>query len=169
MRFVSFGALALAALVVSACGENKTTVSAVNTVDGQVVSAGSVEITSPALRAPLGNNTNTAAYFTVINKGAEEDRLVSAACECAETTEIHTMRHENGVMKMEALPDGLPIKAGETVTLAPGGHHIMMLGLTKRPENGTVQPVTLTFEKAGSVVVNFPVVQQINPETSHNH
>lgn len=169
MRFVSLSVFALTAFALAACGENKTTVSSVKTVDGQVISAGSVEITSPAFRVPLGNNTNTAAYFTLTNKGAEEDRLVSAFCDCAETTEIHTMRHENGVMKMEALPDGLPIKAGETVILAPGGLHIMLFGLTTRPENGAVQPLTLTFEKAGSVVVNVPVVQQVTQQGSHSH
>ncbi len=166
MRFVLLSVLALA-VGLTACGEQKTFVASKTVTNGEVVSAGSMEVTAPAFRAALGNNANTAAYATLTNTGSEDDRLVSAACDCAQTVEIHTMRHDNGMMKMEALPDGLVIKAGESVQLAPGGNHIMLMGLTQRPELGTMQSLTLTFEKAGSVTVNFPVVQQVASPAHH--
>ena len=58
-------------------------------------------------------------------------------------------------MKMNELPDGIAVPAGGTVTLAPGGLHLMFMGL-KAPlvENETV-PVTLTFAKAGTIEIEL--------------
>lgn len=97
-----------------------------------------------------------AAYVTIENKGNADDALVEAASPAAERVEVHDMTMEGMVMKMRKL-DGLPVKAGETVTLAPGGKHIMLIGLKNTLEEGESVPLTLVFEKAGKIEVEAPV------------
>ena len=60
-------------------------------------------------------------------------------------------------MKMGELADGIEVPAGGTVTLAPGGMHIMFMKLKQPFVEGTAVPLTLTFEKAGSVDVELSV------------
>lgn len=78
-------------------------------------------------RAPVGG-----AYFTVMNHGAREDRLLSVTAPVGKEVQIHTMEVKDGVMTMRPLPDGLPIPAGGTVTLEPSGTHLMLMGLTEK-------------------------------------
>jgi copper(I)-binding protein len=73
------------------------------------------------IRATAPGMTATGGYVTIHNHSDEADRLVGVAAEFAAKAEIHTMMHENGVMKMRALSDGIEIPAGGMVELAPGG------------------------------------------------
>ncbi|MGA9657680.1 MAG: copper chaperone PCu(A)C [Asticcacaulis sp.] len=116
-----------------------------------------LSLTHYAMRAALGNNPNTAAYVTITNSGDSDDHLVSARCACATTTSLHSMKMTGTTMEMADMPDGFDIKKGETLTLAPGGNHIMLEGLTKRPQAGEVVDLTLTFKKAGDVTLHVPV------------
>ena len=63
----------------------------------------------------------------------------------------------NGVMQMRQLADGLPVPAGGSVVLKPGGYHVMLIGLKKPLAAGESIPLTLTFEKAGNISVTVPV------------
>lgn len=104
-----------------------------------------------------------AAFFTVTNNGSEADRLVAASSPVAQVVEIHEIKDNNGVKEMRPLENGLELPAGETVKLAPGGYHIMMIGLTQDLTAGMTFELTLTFEKAGDVLVTVPV-QRAAPE-----
>ncbi len=96
-------------------------------------------------------------YLSITNTGTETDRLVSARFEGSARVEIHEMKMEGDVMKMAELPDGLPIPPGATVALKPGGYHLMFMEL-KAPlvEHERIKG-SLTFEKAGSIEVEFNV------------
>ncbi|SDT93053.1 copper chaperone PCu(A)C [Stappia sp. ES.058] len=95
-------------------------------------------------------------FITIVNAG-KGDRLVSAAANVSDKTELHEMAVTDGVMKMREMADGIPVPAGETLELKPGSYHVMFLGLNAPLKQGDVVPVTLTFEKAGSVEVSFSV------------
>jgi copper(I)-binding protein len=60
-------------------------------------------------------------------------------------------------MTMRPLENGLTIEPGKTVALAPGGYHLMMLDLKAPLKQGDKLPVTLQFEKAGTVAVTLDV------------
>ena len=60
-------------------------------------------------------------------------------------------------MKMREMEGGIPVPAGETVELKPGGLHIMFMGLKEGFKEGTHVPVKLTFEKAGEVDIMLDV------------
>jgi periplasmic copper chaperone A len=65
---------------------------------------------------------------------------------------------EGGVMKMRPVEGGLEIKAGETVTLAPSGFHVMFRDLKHPLEQGKIVKATLKFDKAGSVDVEYRIL-----------
>lgn len=162
-KFILF---TFAAIALTSCNESpKTEVASANYAEG-VMTSSSLSLTDYAMRAALGQNPHTAAYVTITNKGDSDDRLISASCDCAGRAELHTMRMDGDVMTMEAMPEGFVIKAGETLTLKPGGDHIMVMDLTKRPADGEFQDVILTFEKAGNVTVKMPVTNTPLASTS---
>jgi periplasmic copper chaperone A len=75
-------------------------------------------------------------------------RLVAVSSPVAAVVEIHEMAMEGNVMRMRALPDGLALPAGKTVTLRPGGYHVMLMGLKQQLKAGEKIPFTLTVEDA---------------------
>ena len=119
------------------------------------ITLGDLTITGPFTRATLPNAPVAGGFLTLTNKGAEDDRLVSVTSPIARESQIHEMGMENDVMKMRQLVDGLLIPAGETVTLAPGGYHLMFMGLNAPIAEGDSVPVTLTFEKAGTITIDL--------------
>ncbi|HEY2862303.1 MAG TPA: copper chaperone PCu(A)C [Casimicrobiaceae bacterium] len=95
-------------------------------------------------------------YLSIENKGPQADRLLRASTPAAGTAELHQMVMDAGVMRMRAVA-GLEVKPGERVMLQPGGYHLM-LGDLKRPlREGDRFPLTLAFEKAGSIEVSVEV------------
>jgi len=152
-----FAFITLAALALTGCdGKSTTTVSKSSNVNG-IVTSSTITMTDYAMRAALGNNPNTGAYVTIRNTGKEADRLVSASCDCATTTELHSMATKDGVMEMAEMKDGFAIAPGDTLVLKPGGNHIMLMGLKVRPQDGSTVNVKLTFEKAGEITLAMPV------------
>src|SRR6056300_810521 len=102
-------------------------------------------------RATIGSMPSSAGYLSITNHGAMADRLLAAESSLSRKTELHTMEVTNGVMKMRQIDGGIAIPAGKTIQLAPGGFHVMLIGL-KAPLNADEHyQVTLVFEKAGKI------------------
>ena len=80
-----------------------------------------------------------------------DDRLIAVKSAIAKRVEMHSMELDQGVMRMRALDGGLVITAGASVTLAPGGLHFMLMGLTTDLAPGTQHEIILVFEKAGEI------------------
>jgi uncharacterized protein YcnI/copper(I)-binding protein len=118
---------------------------------------GDLEITGAFSRETLPNQPSGGGFLTVTNKGSEDDVLVAASSSVSGRVEIHEMKMEGEVMRMRELAGGLPVPAGETVELKPGGYHIMFMDLNQPFVQGEAIDVTLTFEKAGDVAVKLMV------------
>jgi copper(I)-binding protein len=73
-----------------------------------------------------------------------DSALVAVSSPVAKAAEIHTMTMDGGVMRMRAI-DSLPLPAGKTVELKPGGYHLMLLDLVQPLKAGETVPVVLTF------------------------
>lgn len=101
-------------------------------------------------------NVETAAAYARIDGAGTADRLVSARTEAAERVEIHTHVNQNGVMTMTRI-DALAVPATGSATLAPGGDHLMLIGLRRPLAAGDTVTFTLVFEKSGEVTVPFTV------------
>jgi copper(I)-binding protein len=121
---------------------------------------GALHIGHPWTR-PTPNGAPTAVgYLTVTNRGAEPDRLIGGSSTAAASLEPHTMSMSGGMMRMRPVPGGYEIAPGATLTLSPGGDHLMFVG-PKRPFRlGERIPATLKFEHAGKVKVEFVVQAQ---------
>ena len=98
---------------------------------------------------------NTAAYLTINNPSLEKDKLLKVACDVSTETELHNHINENGIMKMRPV-DAIVVDALQ-VELKPGSLHIMLMGLKKDLNEGDHVKMQLTFEKTGSIDVNFIV------------
>lgn len=127
----------------------------------EVFTLGTLEISAGFTRATLPNAPVGAGYLTITNKGTADDTLVSASSPVAGMTQIHEMKMEGDVMKMNEIEGGIVVPAGQSVMLAPGGLHIMFMDLKEPLVEGAKVPVTLSFATAGTIEIEL-VVGSIN-------
>lgn len=181
-RLLIGSGLALASLLGAACGSD----SATTTTDGAAAGSGDAIEISGAWARTSPESVDTGAAYMTIKGGAEDDTLVSASVDpsVAAMVQIHEMvpvseagsdstmdmgSHSSmdmgstdssdgeGAMVMQELKGGLPIPAGKTVELAPGGYHMMLMELAEPLKEGSEFDVKVTFEKAGEKTVNVEV------------
>jgi copper(I)-binding protein len=93
----------------------------------------------------------------ITNSGTDADRLTGGTFPNAARFEIHEMKTEGSVVTMRPLPKGLEVKPGETVEFKPGRYHVMFMGLKQGLKEGQTVKGTLTFEKAGTIDVEYRV------------
>lgn len=133
--------------------------------------ADGVTVVDPYARVMGAMAKSGAAFMVIENHASADDRLVNAASDVAERVELHTHKADaNGNMQMLHVPEGFVIPANGSHALARGGDHVMFLGLKQSLAHGDKVTVTLTFEKAGDVVVEVPVDLERKPEAAaHGH
>ena len=107
-------------------------------------------------RGSIGPAKSGSAYMTLHGAG-EGDRLLGASSPAAARVELHTNIEDGGVMKMRPV-ESIELAPGESITLKPGGIHLMLFGLAAPLEEGARFPMTLNFEKAGAFDVEIEVL-----------
>ena len=113
---------------------------------------------------PKGRQT-TGCYMTLTASG--DDRLVSAESPQAKYVQIHESRMESNMMMMQQMRDGMPLAAGQATALAPGGNHLMLLGVEEPLATGDTVTLKLTFATAAPVEVTARVAQPAAGEYDH--
>ena len=109
--------------------------------------AAQVVVTDAWARAVVPGQKTTGAFMRLTAK--TDATLVDVASPAAKIVEIHEMKLDGGVMKMNAV-EKLPLPAGKPVDLKPGGYHVMLMDLTQPLKAGDTVPLTLTIvDKAG--------------------
>jgi copper(I)-binding protein len=126
---------------------------------------GDIHIMKPWSRPLPAVSTNGAAYMTLMNKGSAPDKLLSVSTPMAKKAEIHNHIMEGGMMKMRRV-DAVELVPGEPSVLKPGGLHVMMMGLKEPLVDGKSFPLTLNFERAGTVEVTVRIFEP--EESSHD-
>jgi copper(I)-binding protein len=106
-------------------------------------------------RPSAGAATASAAYFTITDAGTP-DRLVGFSTPTAEKAELHESIDDHGIMKMRGV-EGVALEPGKPVSLAPGGYHVMLMGLKQPLKAGDSFPLTLRFEHAAPLTVTVRV------------
>ena len=99
---------------------------------------------------------NGVAYMTIFNHGGGMDRLVAVESEVAKKIELHTHSMKDGLMRMRRI-SAIEVHPGEPAVLAPGGTHVMLMGLHKSLTEGQPFTINLVFKKAGSIEVDVAV------------
>jgi copper(I)-binding protein len=92
---------------------------------------------------------DTAAYMTIANRGSAPDRLVAVSVPSPASASLHETRYEGGIARMRPLPNGIDVRAGESVQLRPAGTHVMISGLPAALEPGDRLELSLRFERSG--------------------
>lgn len=120
------------------------------------VKLGQITISTPWARATPGRATNGAGYLELRNAGMT-DRLIGASSTVSARTELHAHISEDGIMKMRKL-DAVDLPHGGMVRFQPHGNHIMFIGLKAPLKEGETVHLTLSFENAGDVTIDMPVM-----------
>jgi copper(I)-binding protein len=131
------------------------------------ITIGDLEIVHASIPVPFAGAKSAAGFMAIVNNGTEPDRLIGASAGFAAMTQVHESKTDaNGVATMNHI-DALEIPAGETVMLEHGSYHVMFMGLKQTLTEGDMLPATLTFEKAGTVELEF----MVDPpgEGGHDH
>ena len=132
---------------------------------------GSIHIRDPFSSALPPISKNGAVYLTLINHGHLSDQLVGAATPIAAHTEMHTHRMEDGMTKMRKV-DEVELPPHEEVVFAPGGNHIMLIGLSQALKKGEHFSLTLHLKEAGHVMVKV-IIEAISAtsatKSKHDH
>jgi copper(I)-binding protein len=131
--------------------------------------AGGLVVSQPYARATMPGAKVAAAYMQLRNTGKAPITLVSAASPVCDKVELHTMSMEGGIMRMRQITDGVAIQPGGTVSLAPGGMHLMLMGLRQQLTPGTEVAITLTFDGAPAQTLKFPVQAAGKTSGDHQH
>ncbi len=151
MVAVAFG---VAAMALSACGDD----------DLDDASSVAATVAEPCDGLTIGDTMvrlppaeNTAAYMTISNESSEDVSLVSATTDLGETVELHeTTADDDGVMAMQEV-SGITVPAGGEAVLAPGGLHVMIMGLTRDVAEGEDVDLSLEFDNGCTTEVVAPV------------
>jgi copper(I)-binding protein len=150
-------ALIVAALVPAACssGSNETEQDAgeAQIASGPEAPAG-VSVSDAQLTLPAVSGNPGALYFTISNSGESGLTIASASITGAGMAMFHQTVTEGGQSRMINLPE-IPLPAGQEVSLAPGGMHVMAMQLDEALAVGGETEATLTF--ANGDKVSFPV------------
>lgn len=123
--------------------------------EAQAASA-AIELRAPWVRVTSPGVSATAGYVLLVNRSSSSDALIGASSSLASDVQIHTTVNKSGVARMRPV-SRIALPAGEPVEFAPGGMHLMFVGLSASLVAGESAPVTLVFERAGEVTVRFAV------------
>jgi len=117
----------------------------------------SITIMEPWVRAAPPVAKRTGGYLVIKNNADRDDALTAVSMDLPGMLEVHGMRTTNGMMEMFPLEMPVVIRAGETLTLQPGGKHLMLMNLKRGPQTGDRITFTLTFRHGGTHKVTAPV------------
>ena len=107
-----------------------------------------VEVSDAWVRATGQGQKATGVFMNLTAKKAT--RLVGVKADLTGSAEVHEMKMEKDVMKMQAVKS-LDLPAGQTVALKPGSYHVMLMDLSKPLDEGSPVVLTLLFEDAAGV------------------
>lgn len=147
MKLPGFGLLALVVLCLAA--------GPLAASDGYRI--GDLRIERPWSRVTPPGTPVGAGYMTIANTAAEPDRLMAAESPAAGRVQIHRSVEKDGTTSMVHQDDGVVVPPEGRLDFSPGGYHLMLMQLREPLEKGEPVPVTLHFERAGRIEVEFMV------------
>lgn len=130
---------------------------------------GDLIIQNTTIRATPPKAPVSGGYMTIKNTGSKADRLIGGSVSFAKKVEVHEMKVIDDIMKMREVAGGLEIPAGGEVTLKPGSYHIMFMKLQEQMNAGEKRAVTLKFQNAGEVEIEFDVIEITRKKKKMKH
>lgn len=137
-------------------------------VTAQDTGVSSLGIEEAWVRALPPTQKTTAAYMTLTNRGSAAIKIVGGSTPIAAQVEIHTTREVEGYMRMERL-EGISLGPGESLRLAPGGTHLMLIGLERMPLPGESVELCLQPGAGPAVCADAAVRRSESASPAHDH
>lgn len=145
---------AIALLVLTGCGSTDTSATSTSTTSSSAATSASASSASSEASTPLtveeawikaNSGDMTAAFATLTNTGDTPITIEGASNTSASMVELHTtvIDPTSGTSTMKAVEGGFTIEPGATLELAPGGDHIMLMGMSCALAAGTSSIITL--------------------------
>lgn len=103
-----------------------------------------------------GSSTG-AVYGVLVNPTESDDLLLNVSTPAARMAQVHETIDDDGVLRMEAFPEGMPVPANRRTELSPGGKHVMLIALTRKLIPGEAVEMTFEFRDAGSRTISVPI------------
>lgn len=113
-----------------------------------------VTVSDAWIRASVSGQQATGGFMDLT--AAQAMTLVGFESPVAAQAELHEMAMDGDVMRMRAI-DSLALPANQTVSLKPGGHHLMLMGLKKTLTAGQSVDLTLLLKSTDGKVVKHTV------------
>lgn len=157
MRLIAAAAAAFAGLLATAPASAQSDLVEAGCPTGQSFTTGPLTVTGAYARATPKGAQSAGAYFSVVNAGTAPDTLVGASSGAATDIALHEMKMTGNVMEMDALPGGLAIPAGGSVSLDPMSDHLMLTGMTAPFLEGQCLKLVLHFAKAGDLPIELNI------------
>ncbi len=110
-------------------------------------------------RASVPNQKVAAIYFDIVS--AVDAKLTGVETDIAEVAEIHVMTEEGGVMRMRAV-HAVDLSAGESVSLEPGGVHVMLFEIKRALRPGERIPLRLLIEDMNGKKTKLKVTADVH-------
>lgn len=124
--------------------------------------AAEVSVSEAWARATAPGQDSAAVSLHITSN--KDGQIVAVSSSASDSAEIHSMVHENGMMKMRAL-DALPLKAKQEVALGADGNHLMLIGLKKPLSAGDSVALTVTVQFADKRKEKVEVKAEVKPLT----
>lgn len=121
-------------------------IAAAASLAAQAAWAANISVTDAWARATMPGQPVSGAYMQI--QADADARLVGASSPVVPRVEVHEMTMDGGVMRMREVK-AVDLPKGKTVSLAPGGFHLMLMNLPKPIAVGDVIPLTLVVESGG--------------------
>ena len=112
-----------------------------------------------------------AAYGRVTNQSDQTAVITAVSSSMGEAAQIHDVIADGDQRRMVQL-DAVSLAAGESTEFKPGGQHIMLLGVTAPPPEGSQVELCLLTANSGERCTSAPVQRQAPmpaTETSGHH
>jgi periplasmic copper chaperone A len=149
--------LAAAVLMLAGCGDDDAadTGETADVADTDDTAAAEMPAAHDAwVRMPAMGQTVAGGYVTFVNSADVDVQLTSVSSPLADAELHETVSDDDGVMRMQHRPEGFVVPANGEFAMAPGGAHVMLLGIDPL-DMATLDEVELVFDfgDAGSLTV----------------
>jgi copper(I)-binding protein len=123
---------------------------------------------SNAWARPAVQGGNGAVYFLLENHSASVDELTGVSSDIADAVEMHESKMEGDVMQMQQVMS-LPLEGKASVEFAPGGYHVMLIGLKQDLKVGDTFEITLQFNDYEDITLTVPVQENGDGSSMETH
>ena len=120
------------------------------------------------VRETIPGTSISSAYMNINNNTEQSVSLLGASSDVSQRIEIHQHTMLDGMMKMRRV-ESVNAEAGDTLTLAPSGYHLMIFDLTEPLQAGQSMTITLHFSGEKNIEITLPVQSIKRQQPAHHH